>query len=380
MKSDGSKGIGRREFLRLAGVAGLAVAGMACAPAAAPPAATPTKAAAAPSPVAKAPEVSPTPSDQDAMAKLYEAAKKEGEVMVYGCGTKQDFDDIAAAFTQKYPGIKAEGYIATSEQVRDKILSEAKARKVIGETFYRVPLGDAYVYLQEGVLEPFVSVQAKAFDSTHYDSKGSWYLQAWYPFLPEYNTKIIPKEQAPKSYADMLKPEFKGKLGLEANAVSWFTSMLSVMGKEKGLEYMRKLAEQKPRLISGHYNLQALVVSGEVPVAVYMNSSIVMLEKGKGSPIEWIDPVEGTGAEFVFTATLKNAPHPNAARLMSEFLLSEEGAKLVLKTLQLPTRKGVDLGNLAPVAKVKSPTQPDPQRGKEIIDNSPIFREIFGKP
>ena len=78
-------------------------------------------------------------------------------------------------------------------------------------------------------------------------------------------------------------------------------------------------------------------------------------------------------------AVVKNAPHPNATRLFLDFVLSEEGAKLMVKQGWLPTRKGVDMGRLAEVGKVESLIITDPTIGKETSDNEKAFREIFGK-
>ncbi len=382
MKRSRDGGIDRREFLRMAGIAGIAMVGAACAPAAAPTA-TPTKAPPASSPAAGAPTTAPaavaTPNEAEQAAKLYEAAKKEGEVMVYNQASIQEWEEIGAAFQKKYPGIKVDAFAGTSEAMRDKVLTEAKARKVVGDVMVRANMQDTYTFTQEGVFEPYLSPQDKYFDEKHYDPKGLWHGHARYPHVIEYNVKSITKEQAPKSYADLLKPEFKGKLGLEANAVPWFSGMLRIMGRDKGLEYMKKLAEQKPRLISGHTSLHKLVTSGEIPVAAYMYSFRAVADKENGL-VEWVNPTEGTSGDAVFVAVVKNTTHPNAARLVLDFVLSEEVAQIMVKQLYIPLRKGAELGKLADIAKVQSLVVTDVTWGKEVADNDKTFREIFGKP
>ncbi len=376
-------GMDRRGFLKRAGIAAAGLGLLACAPAAAPTA-TPTKApaptsAATAAPAAK-PAAAPTPSDADALAKLYEAAKKEGEVMVYSMGTEQEWKQFADDFGKQFPGVKTSGYVGTSEQVQDKLLTEARARRQVGDVVFKAPIDYVYSFTKEGLLDAYISTQARQFDPGHYDPNGLWYTNMWNPFAPEYNTQAIPKEQAPKSYADLLKPEFKGKLGLEATPVFWFTGMLSIMGKEKGLEYMKKLAEQKPRLISGHTSLHKMVISGEVSVAVYMFGLRVVGDKDKGAPIEWVYPTEKTPALPNFAGVMKNAPHPNAARLMLEYTLSEAGAKVMANQLWIPTRRGVELGNLAPLAKMNVLIPGDPMFGKEVEANLKVFQDIFGRP
>ncbi|MDP2937072.1 MAG: extracellular solute-binding protein [Dehalococcoidia bacterium] len=371
--------INRRQFLRLAGITAAGLGLAACAPAAAPTP-TPTKAAATSAPAANAPAASPTPSEAEAAARLYEAAKKEGQVMAYSVGTITQLEAIAAAFEKKYPGIKASSFTGTNEAIVDKLLTEARAQKPIGDLIVKINFSDIYALSKEGVLDQYLSPELKNFDKQSYDPQGLYTIVDNIVELIEYNTKAIPKEQAPKSYQDLLKPEFKGKLGLEASAVPWFTGMLRIMGKEKGLEYMKKLAEQKPRLVSGHTTLHKLVVSGEIPVAVYMHQFNPVTDKAAGMPIEWVDPEEVTPTQPLVTTLAKKSPHPNAARLLTDFLLSEEGAKILVSQGWLPARKGVDLGKgLAEVAKVESLLLNDVAFGKEVADNDKLFRDIFGK-
>jgi len=379
MKGLDKSRLDRREFLKMAGIAAAGLGLAACAPATAP-ASTPTKAPASAAPASKAPAGAPASSDAEVTAKLYEAAKKEGEVMGYANGTAEEWEQIAAAFQKKYPGIKVNGFPGTSEAIRDKVFTEARAGRPVADLLARDVFDDLYAFLDQKVLDSYLSPELKNYDQKYYDPQGLWAIQAYFVDVIEYNTQAISKEQAPKSYADLLKPEYKGKLGLEASAVPWFAYMLRIMGKEKGLEYMRKLAEQKPRLVSGHTNLHKLVVSGEIPIAVYMYNFRPIPEKEKGAPIEWLDPAEVTPAGSLFVGVIKNAPHPNAARLLADFMLSEEGAKVVLNQGWLPVRKGIDLGTLAPVGKVEVLISNDPMIGKEVSESEKTFREIFGKP
>lgn len=379
MREQDQDRLDRRQFLKMAGIAAAGLGLIACAPAVAPTV-TPTKApAAAPTTASQPPAATPTPSDADVAAKLYEAAKKEGEVMVYTPGTTQEWEELAAEFSKKFPGIKATAFSGTSEAIRDKVLTEARAKKTIGEVVLRNTFEDLNTYIREAVLEPYLSPEVKNYDKNHYDPNGLWTIHNYIVDLIQYNTQAISKEQAPKSYQDLLKPEFKGKLGLEANALAWFTSMLTIMGKDKGIDYMKKLAEQKPRLVSGHTNLHKLVVSGEIPISVYMYHFRSVVDKAKGAPIEWVDPVEVTPTLPNFVSLVKNVPHPNAARMMIDFSLSAAGAEIMTKQGWLPTRKGTSLGDLAAVAKVDALIINDPTWGKDVTENEKAFRDIFGK-
>ncbi|MDO8691841.1 MAG: extracellular solute-binding protein [Dehalococcoidia bacterium] len=376
----GSDNLNRRQFLRLAGLTAAGIGLAACAPAAAPTPA-PTKAAVAPTAAGAAPAAAaPTANAADVTAQLYEAAKKEGTVMTYGTGSASDWQQIADAFIKKYPGIKVTAFAGSSESIIDKVLTEARAQKPIADMIYRIQGSDTYALSKEAVLDTYLSPELKNFDEQAYDPQGLFTVVDYIYEVIEYNTKAISAAQAPKGYDDLLKPEFAGKLGLESTAVPWFTGMLRIMGNDKGMAYMKKLAAQKPRLVTGHTTLHKLIVSGEIPVAIYMHHFLPIVDKAAGQPIEWVDPVEVTPCPAVITTLVKKCPHPNAAKLLTDFVLSDEGAKIMVTRAWLPARKGVDLGIVAPVTKVEALLLNDVVAfGKETIDNQKAFTDTFGK-
>ena len=105
-----------------------------------------------------------------------------------------------------------------------------------------------------------------------------------------------------------------------------------------------------------------------------------VIDKANGVPIEWVDPVEVTPTQPIVTTVIKKAHHPNAARLLTDFLLSGDGAKILVTPGWMPVRTGVDLGKQSDVAKVEMFVTSDLNFGKEVADNEKVFREIFGKP
>ena len=382
MGNSESKGLDRRAFLKMAGIAAAGLGLAACAPAATPTAA-PTKAAApaaaATPAVAPAATASSASTDADVIAKLYDAAKKEGQVLGYTSGTQQEWDVFGAAFEKKYPGIKVTGFPGTSEQLRDKVSTEIRAGKPVADVVARDAFENLAPYLEMGAFEKFVAPEWKNFDAKYIDPNGLWAISSYYVDVIEYNTKALTKEQAPKSYADLLKPDYKGKLGLEASAIPWFSYMMRIMGPDKGMAYMKALGEQKPRLVTGHTALHKLIVSGEIPIAVYMYNFRPMPDKETGAPVEWVDPAETTPSASLIAGVIKNAPHPNAARLLADFMFSEDAAKIIASQYWIPVRKGFDLGKLADIAKVDTLIVNDPNFYKEIAANEKPFRDIFGK-
>ncbi|HLB11712.1 MAG TPA: extracellular solute-binding protein, partial [Dehalococcoidia bacterium] len=308
--------IDRREFLKMAGMAGIALVGAACAPAAAPTP-TPTKApaAASPKPAAVASPAGVKP--EEVRAQLYEAAKKEGQLLVYTTGTSKEVDDYRKVFSKTYPGVEVKDYAGTGEQIIEKMLTEFKAGRVNAD-FVLIPFEQWVVMLKEGLAEKWDSPEKASFPAEAVDPNGLWVVDQAVVHVISYNTQLVPAAAAPKNYQDLLNPVFKGKLGLEKEAYSWFTQRTKVWGKDKAIDYAKKLAAQQPTFIKGHTTLADAVVSGEVWAAVNVYLHRVEQQKEKGAPVKWAAD-EPTGVELNAIGLPKGAPHPNAGKLFLDW-------------------------------------------------------------
>ncbi len=368
----GKSRIDRREFLRLAGIAGVGLIGAACAPAA-PPTPTPTKApaaatakpAGAASPAALKPE--------EVRAQLYEAAKKEGQLLLYTTGTSKEVDEYRKVFSKTYPGIEIKDYAGTAEQNIEKMLTEFKAGKVSADTVL-FPLEQWVIALREGLIEKWQGPEAANFPPDAVDPNGYYVVSEAVIHVISYNTKSVPAADAPKNYEDLLKPVFKGKLGLEQSAISWFTQRMKIWGKDKAVDYAKRLMAQQPKFVNGHTTLADAVVSGEVWAAVNVYQHRVEQQKATGAPVNWVAD-EPTGVEPNSVGVPKGAPHPNAGKLFTDWRLTTEGQEVTLKALsRYPMRKGVAI---PPALQVKVAV-PSLETAGEIQGNSKLFKEIFG--
>ncbi|MDO8691844.1 MAG: extracellular solute-binding protein [Dehalococcoidia bacterium] len=372
----------RREFLRAAGMAGIALAGAACAPAAAPPSATPTKAPAAATPAPAAPAATPasvaaaTPAaltPAQVRAQLYEAAKKEGQVMIYSSGTSAEMDLYRKAFTKSYPGIEVQEYLGTTEQIIEKMLTEYKAGRVNAD-FVRVSLETWARVGQEGLAEKWDPPEKVNYLASAVDPNGYFVLSDSVIHVMSYNTQLVPANAVPKSYQDLLNPIFKGKLGLEQAAYSWFAQRMQIWGTDKAVEYARKLAQQQPKFVSGHTALVDAVLSGEIWAAVNVYQNRVVGQQAKGAPVKWVAD-EPTGAEPSGSGLVKGAPHPNAGKLFLDWRLSPEGLEVSTKGVgYYPTAKNA---SYPPELQVKV-VFPTVATSKLAQDNTKLFKEIFG--
>ena len=164
------------------------------------------------------------------------------------------------------------------------------------------------------------------------------YLNVW---VQAYNTQKVRKEELPKSYADLLDPRWKGRLGIEAKNEEWFYTVVEAMGEAAGLKLFKDIVSQNGVSVrSGHSLLNNLVVSGEVPLALTVYNYMPEQAKIKGAPIDWF-AIEPAIARANGIAVASLAPHPHAATLFYEFILSEETQRTMSRAGYVPTHRDV---------------------------------------
>jgi iron(III) transport system substrate-binding protein len=146
-------------------------------------------------------------------------------------------------------------------------------------------------------------------------------------FVVGYNTQKVKRDEIPKTYEGFLDPRWKGRIGIEATDVEWMATLVKAWGNEKGMDYFRKLAAMGPDMRKGHILLAELVAAGEVPVGLTMYNSNIESLKRKGAPIDFV-AVQPVAARPQGIGVAKNAPHPAAAALFADFVLSPEGQRL----------------------------------------------------
>jgi len=156
-----------------------------------------------------------------------------------------------------------------------------------------------------------------------------------------YNTKLVSADAVPKNYEDLLHPRWKGQLGWDTEEYYLFGALMKARGKDKGLEFWRRLAEQQVNFRKGYTLISELVSAGEFPVAVSLYQHRVDEYTEKGAPLQWVAPNPLVGGDPNKISLLKNAPRPNAAKVFIDFMLSAEGQKLLQDKGRSPGRIGI---------------------------------------
>ena len=277
-------------------------------------------------------------------ASLYAAAKAEGQVVWY---TTLIFDTavrpLIAAFEQKYPGVEVKFARADSVPTALKILAEGRAGKPQADVFDGTET--AAPLIRAGLVDKYIPPNADAYPPQVKDPNGYWYAFMFYFLTPAINTKLIPKDQAPKTAQDLLDPKWRGKIAWNMSsstgAMAFVSGIMMMMGEEKGTAYLEQLAKQ--HIINVDVTARAMVDkvgAGEYPMALAIFNHHTVMAAAKGAPVDWLklDPIV---ASLAMTGVVKNAPHPNAARLFVDFLLSEDTQKLLADLDFLPTMSSV---------------------------------------
>ncbi|HEX9145371.1 MAG TPA: extracellular solute-binding protein [Candidatus Binatia bacterium] len=275
-----------------------------------------------------------------AFADTLSEAKKEGNLVFYGTMSSPDMVRVVQAFESKYPFIKVQTFRANSERVLNKILTEARAGSYFVDAINLDGI-NGWVLREKDMLQPYKSAETEAYPEAFRDPTG---LMPCCLYIVTnvigYNTNLVSKKDAPKSFFDLLEAKWRGKLGMDADESEWFSALIAVWGKEKTVDFFRGIMKQKPSLHRGHTLLAQLTAAGEFPVAVNVFGYRPLEMQSQGAPIEIVnaDPVMSR-PWGVFLA--KHAPHANAGRLFIDYVLSVEGQRILASLGRTVVRPGV---------------------------------------
>jgi ABC-type Fe3+ transport system substrate-binding protein len=275
---------------------------------------------------------------------LYEAAKKEGEVVWYtSLIVNQAVRPLVDAFNKKYPGIAVKYARADSGPTAIKIMNEAQAGRPQSDVFDGID--STPPLLTAGLVEPFVPSEDDKYPAELKDRDGRWRALVVYFLTPAINTQQVSKNDIPKTPQDLLDPKWKGKIAWSVVPASgsgvYVGSVLQTMGEEKGMTFLRALAKQD--IINVDATNRAIldqVIYGQYPIALSIFNHHAVLSAQKGAPVEWLklDPIS---APMHSVGLTKNAPHPNAGKLLIDFLTSEEGQKTLADVEYIPAMPSV---------------------------------------
>jgi iron(III) transport system substrate-binding protein len=258
--------------------------------------------------------------------RLVDAAKKEGAVTFYTSMQTPESGPLSAAFEKKY-GIKVNLWRATSDQVIQRAITEARGgRNAMDVVETNAPEVEALG--REGVVAEYYSPHFKDFPDWALPASHKWTSARANLWVVAFNTTKAKREEIPPTYEGFADPKWRGRIGIESTDQDWMYAVVQYLGEQRGMELFKKLSAMKPDMRLGHALLAELIAAGEVPVGLTVYSGNADSVKKKGGPIDWVavEPIVGRPQAV---AVAGKAPHPNAALLFTDFILSPEGQKLL---------------------------------------------------
>ena len=274
-------------------------------------------------------------------AVIEENARKEKDLVWYTSMGLTDFPKIVDAFEKAVPYVKVKANRLTQSTILTKIDTEARAGLFAVDVVGSAPV-EIWELKQRGYSAPYLSPELKAFPTGSYDPQGFWSSFEVTPIVLAFNTKLVPQDEAPRSYQDLLQLKWKGKMNMGSDEYAWYSVMLDGMGKVKGLEYMKALARQQLHIpgSSSIMRLQ-LMLAGESAITIAARGRRATEYKEKGAPIDYrlLDPYP---AEPNALTLMRRSAHPYASILFIDWILSEEAQSLMAQQIpRLTLRKGV---------------------------------------
>jgi len=258
--------------------------------------------------------------------RLLEAAKKEGTLTFYTSMQTPESGPLSAAFEKKY-SIKVNLWRATSDQVVQRAITEARGnRNAMDVVETNAPEVEALA--REGVVAAYFSPHFKDFPEWALPAHHKWTSARANLWVVAFNTNKVKRAEIPPTYEGFADPKWRGKIGIESTDQDWMYAVISFLGEQRGMDIFRRLSALKPDMRLGHALLAELIAAGEVPVGLTVYSGNADSVKKKGAPVDWVavEPIVGRPQALSVAA---KAPHPNAALLFNDFILSPDGQKVL---------------------------------------------------
>ena len=297
-------------------------------------------------------------------AKLIEAAKKGGKVSFYTAMDLQFAERLGKAFEAKYPGIAARVERSGAERVFTRIAQEYASNIHAVDVVNTSDQAHCIIWRRNGWLAPYLPEEVvKHYDKRYYDPEGLHVTTRILVSPLGYNTNLVKKEDAPKSFKDLLDPKWKGKL-VKAHPAYSGTIMNATFqtARELGWEYFEKLARQRVLQVQSATDTPKKIALGERAVMVDGAGYLVIRYREEGQPVEIVYPEEGTPLATGPSAVFKAAPNPNAARLFQNWMHSREAQQILVDWARQysPHRQVVEKPGVRKLSEIKL-MQEDPE-------------------
>lgn len=281
---------------------------------------------------------------QPDLSALHAAAQKEGTLTWYIAQVDGGTAEVMGhAFTKDYPGVDVQVIRTTGQVAYQRLMQDLKNDSPQCDVFSTTDISHMPALKARKALAEF-KPQNAAFISPAFQGlteEGLYYPSTSTLMLMIYNTQRVKPEEAPKAWTDLLDAKWHGRAAFGHPAFSGYVGVWTVaLKKLYGWDYFEKLAKNKPQIGRSGNDPITMLNGGERDVGLGPLAT-AMLMKDKGNPIAIQYPTDGAVLCIGPSAVMANAPHPNAARLFAEWLLSKDFAEVCVEARVDPVRDDV---------------------------------------
>jgi iron(III) transport system substrate-binding protein len=263
-------------------------------------------------------------------AAMIQAARKEGSVAWYTSLAIPSSTAIAHAFKTKYTGIDVEVHRTGSQRVLQRVMQEATAGIKNADVIHTSDAGHFVLLKDKGLLLQYTPKGVESFPAGFKDKNGFYFGMRATLSVIAYNPKLVADKDAPATWKDLLNSKWSGK---EVSAHPGYSGIIMThvlaLVNVYGWEYFRDLAKNKLHLVQSANDPAGIIASGERPVGVNGAEYFYYKTLKQGNPIKIVYPKEGIPLVVSPVAIAKDAPHPNAAKLFTEFIFTKESQQLL---------------------------------------------------
>ena len=280
-----------------------------------------------------------TLSTGDRQKALIKGAQVERELIVYSSMRVDELDLLIKTFSKRYPFLKLNISRLSGRRVVTRIETEHRAGR------HTVDVAEGFANISHsirvgGLVDPYFTPERKFFTGGNAEKEGYFTPAYIAPVVLGYNTKMVRREEVPKTYEELLAPKWRGKLFLDEEDYDWYVVLMRHFGKSKGADYMKKLAANDLAIRRSRILQTQMIIAGERPIGVALHGHSLLDFKNRGAPIDYVvlAPYFAKPSEVMLG---RYAPHPHAAALYLDWVLSEEGQSLQSSFGRITARKGI---------------------------------------
>jgi ABC-type Fe3+ transport system substrate-binding protein len=317
----------------------------------------------------------PLPGARASDPKTIEGAKREGQLMWYNTLVQPHAQELINAFMKTYPFVRASSWRGSAIRVHARLTTEARAGRYEWDVVSLTDTEAVLDLIQKRLVAPYESPERKMFNDDLKDKDGYW--TGYYALATGlvFNTRTVKNDEAPRTYEDLLRPRWKGgKISVDTTGYELLIGLRHAWGKQKAVAYLQKLASQEPVLGRRNNARIELLGAGEFPLAIAYTHTAEAIRK-KGGPVDWTN-LEPVVVKVDCVMLGARAPNSNTAKLFVDFLLSEEGQKIMQSQQRPVLRTGVD--PIPPrLSKGYQRLVLQPEHSIHVQDDVQLYKQIF---